>query len=297
MSLEAFIFMVLGILVEVLWLWGNARGWEDAPHPPRFLASPVPLHWTYASILGVVAVLMVLLLRLFGIHDDITSLDDGLPFMLFTLLGVFIFFAGVIGTNLLPQVNERSILATQLIVLFGLVWGQGLSTNWIIALAALPVALTLLLVLRQKPFGPISKALLYLWYLALLIVQTYQDRDTMAAFSRSDLTLPLAFMVGATLVFLILHGLFTIRFLLIVSSLIFPKNRPYVGFMMPRLFKDEQVSPLRFFLVLGGLLGVVFALTSFQVAPSGLVLNTAVLLSVQLLFRSQPNRPELDALK
>lgn len=296
MSLEAFVFMTLGITVELLWLWGNAHGWADSPNQPRIIASPVPQHWTYASFLGVIAVVIVLLLRLFGIEGR-TTLSDALPFMIFTGLGVFMFFAGVVGTGLLPQVNERSIIATQLIVLFGLVWGRGLALPWVIGLAALPVALILLLVLRQKPFGPVSKALLYFWYLMLLIVQVYQDRDTLESFSASDLSLMTAFLFGATLVFLILHGLFAIRFGLIVSSLVFPKNRRLVGLMMPRLFQDEQVSPLRFFLVLGGMLALVVGLTAFQLAPSGLVLNTAVLLSVQLLFRSKPKQPELEALK
>ena len=297
MSLEAFVFMTLGIAVELLWLWGNAHGWEDAPPgQPRIIASPVSMHWTIASFLGVIAVVIVLLLRLFHVEGR-TSLSDALPFMLFTGLGVFIFFAGVVGTGLLPQVNERSIIATQLIVLFGLVWGQGLPLPWVIGLAALPVALILLLVLRQKPFGPIPKALLYFWYLMLLMVQVYQDRETMASFSASDPSLPVAFLLGATLVFLILHGLFGVRFLLIVSSLLFPRNRAAVALMMPRLFQDEQVSPLRFFLVLGGMLALVVGLTAFQVAPSGLVLNTAVLLSVQLLFRSKPRQPELEVLR
>lgn len=297
MSLESFVFMLLGITVELLWLWGNAHGWEDAPVQPRLVASPAPMHWTLATGAGVVALLVVLVLRLFKVNEETTSLSDGLPFMIFTLLGVFIFFAGVIGTGLLPQVNERSIIATQLIVLFGLVWGQGLSLGWILGLAVVPVGLVLLLVLRRKPFGPVAKALMYLWYLFMLIVQTYQDRETMGYFNDGNLSLPAAFAVGATLVFLILHGLFAVRFFLIVSSLVFPKNRSAVGAMMPRLFQDEQISPLRFFAVLAVLLAAVAGLIYFQLAPSGLLLNAAVLLSVQLLFRSKPRRPELDVLK
>ena len=73
---------------------------------------------------------------------------------------------------------------------------------------------------------------------------------------------------------------------MIASSLIFPRNRPLVALIMPRLFSDEQVSLTRAVMVILLLTAIVLANAQFHLIDLPILLTVLNILSVQFLFQN-----------
>jgi len=127
------------------------------------------------------------------------------------------------------------------------------------------------------------KALVYFCYLLSLLALGFQ-REQMAFFSSKEFTLIEGLVFGMLLVFLVLHGLFAIRFFLMISSLILPRNRAYLPQVMPVIFYDEQAPTAVFMVITGSLLGALVVLRLFEIGNSLVWLDLAVILSVQVFF-------------
>jgi hypothetical protein len=229
----------------------------------------------------------VLLLRLSGLAAVEVSLDDGWVGAIFVVLGVFLLGAGVIGDGLLPRVNERSILTGQVLVLL-LALFEPQQSDWLLlgGLVGLPLLLSLGLLVSRRAVSTVLKACAYLGYLFALLYLAYQTAD-LGLFGAARISSVEGFAFGSLFVFLLLHCLFALRFFLIVSSLILPRNRPAIGAMMRRLFSDEQAAPGRFVLFAVAAAGLVLANAFWHFVSSAVIVSLAVLLSAQVDVNSE----------
>jgi len=276
MTLSAFVAFCLGMCAEVIWLWEGAHPAMTAQQrrfsPSRWLLGP----------LTVLAALLIALFEVLGVGGTDTSMSNSWVGFIFVGVGLFVLLSGVVGNNLLPRVNEASILVTLTLVMMGID-----EQNWWLAAAVLAPSLLVVVYLfvRSTPPPALIKAFIYFWYLLALIVLSFEN-GTATYFSARGLSIPEAAMFGSVFIFLLLHGLFSVRFFLIVSSLILPRNRRWVGVLMPKLFDDGQAPRLRFVLLFAAVLAVVLLNDWLDLAPRSLVIGAAVLASTQVLFRT-----------
>ncbi len=286
MTLEVFVLFMLGMSLEVVWLWEAAHVNVQKQAESASIARVLPETWFIQAGLIVLAGAAFGLVHLLQLDQVYTSLDDAPVFILFTLIGLYVLVAGVVGSHLLPPIHERSLLATQLLVAAGILTGVvQLPPVFLWPLLGGMFLLSLWLLLHRQALPPIPKALLYAWHLALLLGLSVMNGDT-ALFAARDLDMTSGFTFGVVFIFLLLHGLFFVRFFLIVCSLILPRNRKFIGEMMPRLFSDEQAHPLLFVLVTLGLIAAILLNAHFNLLPGALFTSLCVLISTQVLSRS-----------
>lgn len=281
MTLEVFVLFLLGMALEVVWMWEAAHAQAQEKMETAFVAQMLPETWIIQAGLILLAGAAFGMVHLIGIDQVHTSLDDGPVFFLFTLIGLFILIAGVFGSHLMPPINERSVLSTQLLLAAGMLTGAVQLPMFILwALGTFMLLLSLFLLLQRQSLPPILKALVYAWYLALLLGLSVINGDA-ALFSARDLNLTSGFAFGVVFIFLLLHALFFIRFFLIVCSLILPRNRKFIGYLMPRLYNDEQAQPLPFVLITLGLTAAVWFNSRWNLLPNALFISLCVLVSMQ----------------
>jgi hypothetical protein len=285
MTWNAFILFLLGALLEIVWLWDDAHGQTGALIQVRFLPFVLrPAQWIQAGLM-VAAGLLFGVFSLFRIAKLQASMDNPVIGLIFVALGLFILGAGVVANGLLPRINEQSILITQLLVILSGILNGVLSNLWgVFFMLIIPAVLVLYLVWNRRPLSSLMKSLIYLWYLASLLILTFQNGNV-ELFTASRLTLGDAYFLGITFIFILLHGLFSIRFFLIVSSLILPRNHKLTAGMMSRLFADDQVPVLRFFLFALGLFGAILLNAWLDLLPRAVILNLAVIACVQFFFK------------
>jgi len=285
MTLEVFVLFLLGMALEVVWMWKAAHAQAQEKTVTASVAQMLSDNWIIQAGLVLLAGAAFGGVHLLGIDQVYTSLDDGPVFLLFTLIGLFILIEGLFGSHLMPPINERSVLSTQLLVAAGMLTGaMQLPSTVLWALGIFMLLLSLFLLLQRQSLPPIRKALVYAWYLALLLGLSVMNGDVVL-FSARSLNFTSGFAFGVVFIFLLLHALFFIRFFLIVCSLILPRNRKFIGYMMPRLFNDEQVQPLPFMLITLGLTAAVWINSRLNLLPNALFISLCVLVSIQWQVR------------
>jgi len=286
MTLEVFVLFMLGMALEVVWMWEAAHVQAQKKAEMASVAQMLPDSWIIQAGLIMLAGAAFGGVHLLGIDQVYTSLDDGPVFLLFTLIGLFILITGIFGSHLMPPINEHSVLSIQLLVAAGMLTGAVQLPSIVLwALGTFMLLLSLFLLLQQRSLPLILKALVYAWYLALLLGLSVMNGDT-ALFSARNLNLTSGFAFGVVFIFLLLHALFFIRFFLIVCSLILPRNRKFIGYLIPRLFGDEQAQPLPFVIITLGLIAAVWLNAHFNLLPGVLFTSLCVLVSTQVLSRS-----------
>lgn len=282
MSLHSFIFFAAGILSELLLLKDSANPAKARWRTPLFAYSFSPAQILTAVLLGVAGVLAGIS-KLAGVGEMLIYIDTPVVNLFFVVLGVAVFFAAVASNIFLPPANEQSILLVQCLLLAGNLWGKN-NLDWLPAwlTIAFPTALCVLLVVWRQAFPGWLKVILYAWYLFTLLITPFQTGET-AYFQMRDFTLIQGYSFGLLFIFLIVHGLSAVRFLLLVPSSIFPRNRPLIEAAMDRVFSDEQV-PLRRFLITAGLVAVVLLVNEvFHVLDRPIALSLGMLIVVQVL--------------
>ncbi len=296
MTVSSFIALLYGMLLEVLWLWDQAHGGD-------FLARPRPLlgnqphaqlrqpQWL-AVMLGGAAIVLIGLLELLGLGSKSADISLPIPFYIYTLIGLFVFFAGVIWNGLLPRVNEKIILSAQMIILLWLLTSGSQPNAWVTTLVlVIPAGVMLFLVIRGEPLNALVKAILYLWYLFSLILMLYQTGFAEMT-ARSSFSIPEAFIFGTLFIFFLLHFLFTIRFFLIASSMVLPRNHKYIHRIMPTLYSDEQVPFSRFITLLMIVLALIGLNAWLGLVEARILVSLSVMLGAQALFRSKKRSSE-----
>lgn len=274
MTFAAFVMFCLGMGMETVML-----------HHKRRMA------YFNHYMLGLVALaaLVVILSVILNAADTIVSLDDDIIGYMFVGIGLYVLAMGVVSIRLLPRITEQMILTVHLLVIFNLITGDNPPFDWQVGVAIFtPTSLALLLItFHKRPLHDVKKALLYLWYLILLLMLAQQN-SALETFSKPEINLLEAITTGAIFIFLLLHGLFFLRFFLIVSSLIMPRNRALIRPLMDALFTDEQVDITQMMLVIVGV-GVMVGINSLAgIVANQIIWNAAVLLVIHRLFGFAP---------
>lgn len=290
MTLATFVLFTLGMLSEMIFLIDAAHPlqrywpgppttvWERVFNPPRLLV----------AILAVLAGLFLGAFYLFGVQETRVYIDTPLVSPIMMVIAVFTFFAALFSDLFIPRVNEQTILVVQGLVLANAL-GGGRPVDWmpLAALIGVPAAVSLGLLVWGRPLPPALKAVLYLWYLVSLLALPFQSGETLY-FRLIDFNWLEGVLFGMLFFFLVSHFLFTLRFFLIVVSLVVPRNRHLAAQFMPRLFFDQQVAPLRF-LGVAGLIALLLAANAWLGwIARPLALGLAAALGVQLLNWPQP---------
>ncbi len=136
---------------------------------------------------------------------------------------------------------------------------------------------------------PILRVFLYFFYLILLVVQTVLSGQ-LALFSEIEISLPEGFSFGAVFFFIILHGLFLVRFFMIVTSLVLPRNRRLAGQAIQKLYYDDHSPAWQFGLFALVALGATWLVGQINLPMPGLWVNLFILLAVQVVFNPRLRR-------
>jgi len=284
MTLQNFIFYAAGILVELLLLGQNFFSGKSSVNPrfPQQLRMVNPAHILIAAVAAIGGICL-LVVHLMGIGETKVYIDTPFVSLLFIVLGVFVFFAAIAGNLFLPVINEQAILVVQGLVLY-YVFSGGREVAWmpLVVLVSVPALICLGLILWRWRLPAELKAILYLWYLLSLMVIPFQSNQV-AYFRRVDITLAESAAFGALLVFLIIHGLFAVRFFLITSSMLLPRNRIHIRRVMPFIFSDEQVPIVRLVFTILLLTGAIFLNRRLNLLPEDAILSLGTMFAVQFL--------------
>ncbi|HPH95488.1 MAG TPA: hypothetical protein PKW33_06070 [Anaerolineaceae bacterium] len=284
MTLSIFVFFLLGILIEALLLFDCAHpinGYIQSLHPLlQRIFSPVNLA---ASTLALLAAGLAFLIRLAGLDGPSMDIGTSLVGSVLVVLGVFVFFAAMAADLFIPVINEQSILIVQCAILASFLL-EGNQVPWLplLPLVLIPGIISLFLLFSQKKLPPILKALFYLWYLFTLMILPFQTGQV-EAFLHATYTPIQAAVSGGLLLFMVIHGLFTARFFLMVCSLIRPRNRKFINRLMPRLFTDDQVPPKSFLLTFAACVVAILLNQVLHIIPPSLALTLCVMSAVQIL--------------
>lgn len=301
MTLFSFVFFLFGILSEIIFLLEAA-----SPHIFRMEVAGKAeqekaglgkqttgiAHFNRPAMLliaglAVLAALVAGLLELFGAGGVLVYIDSPVISFIFVLLGLFVLAAALLAKSFLPPVNEQSILVALCLVLVSALWGER-SLIWLPGwlLTVVPAVVALALLIWRRGFSPLLKAVLYLWYLLSLMVIPFQSGEV-AFFHQLEFNILESYSYGILLVFLLVHCLFAVRFFLIASSILVPRNRRWVSQIMPQLFTDEQV-PLTRFLPVVALIAILLLVNQYLgLLTKPAVISLCMVLGVQLLSIGQ----------
>jgi hypothetical protein len=286
MTLSTTLAIYLGVVIESLWLWDAASPKFDRSDRTGFA---VPRPSTTVTLIGISAAVGMALIGLAEWIGE-TPFTDGIHSVLESaLMGATMFFvliAGAVGGRLLPRVSEYNVASVLAIVALNAATQRFvLDPLLAVALIGLSLVIAGALVVQRSAPTPAAQVILYLFYLGALSFLTLQS-GILDAMRQTRFTLPEAFVFGSTFTFLVLHLLFGIRFLVFASSLILPANRIYARPMMAKLFRDDQLAPVPFLLILAGALVAVALNHYLDLFPSDTFATVVVMLCTQLFFRS-----------
>ena len=285
MSLSGFVFFVTGVLIEMLMLLG-AKIKDEAllSHPQlKWLSQVVTVKSVLTYSLLLTAMALAAIFELTGVGNIKVYINTPFVSLITIILALVILAASLAAAYILPPINEHSILTIQLLILAGIFLNPGLNT-WmpLKILAILSGGISLALVIWQKALHTSVKAVLYFWYLLSLLIIPFQSGEIIL-FQKINLSWFDAFALGMLMVFMLLNGLFAVRFFLIVSSLLRPRNHSLVARHMPFLFSDQQVSIPRYLLVVGLLATLITGNYFLNLFNSALLFSLCSLIGVQLL--------------
>ena len=261
MSLQAFVALCLGMAVEILLLWERAREARPADDASNVVGPALSREREIMGALFVGAALLIGIVELLGPAEYEIYLGQSITDVIFILLGLALFYYGLVNPFLLPRVNEQTVLAVHITMMLGLllnsrfdmpVWGY-------VALLGFPTLALAYLGMTKRVPSPVIKALVYLWYLIELLALTLQnDFTSITQQTTAPPSLTEEFVTGATVIFL------------------------------PQLFTDEQL-PVWQLLALLGLVALILSLNTLSdLAPNIVILNVLVLAVAQGLPRLMP---------
>lgn len=286
MSLAEFVAITGGMLMQLgLFLAANGQNplslFRKDDQAEGLVAAPMDTRQSVLLFGGVMLVTSLLLSQFpFGNTRHIW-IDDTLTYLIAIIL-VYILFSALAGDKLLPRVNEQQMLVIHLVVGINLlVNGDVALPNWVLALLLVPTAALIFQGIWPRALPTLQRAFFYLWYLITLVALAFQNGGV-DYFEMTEISLSEFFIFGSLLIFLALHMLVALRFVLIISSLILPRNRPLLAVIMPHLVHDEQLSVPSLLIILfaaGSILGL-NAIGRLDIDQT--MINLFVLLMLQL---------------
>lgn len=284
MTLSGFVLFVLGALMEMLFLVSaHVSSGEQMVPGSGWLARAFTVERFLMAGLCVVAGGFVGLFEFLGFGHILVYIDTPFVGIVMVVMALAVLAASLMVNLFLPVINEQSILLVQLLVLAGVFLGRERAA-WLpaAALTIVPVGVSLALVFWPRAFHPSIKAVLYLWYLLSLLVIPFQNGETVL-FHQVNLSWAESCSLGMLGVFLLLNGLFAVRFFLLASSLLRPRNHTLVASIMPALFSDRQVSLPRYLLVVLLLFFLLAGNNYLNLLDRGAAISFCSLIGVQLL--------------
>jgi len=283
MTLPTLLAVYLGFSMECLWLWDSAG--EKYRKPDSGIKAPGPSKMT--QIIGYTAAIGAVLIGAAELAGENVVTDFLYDILASILMGAAMFFvliAGAVGGRLLPRVNEYHIISVLVVVV-----STAYSSSWLpdpaqIGVAVGVLVLTLALIFQRKPPSLFGQVLLYLLYLAALVFLGYQS-EFIAVLQGPLFNIQEGFLAGSIYAFLSLHVLFALRFVILSTSFLLPANRTYAAPVMKNLYREDQVKPWAFLVILAVILLVSLANNWLAVLPDALLAGVLTILSTQLLFR------------
>jgi|SaaInlStandDraft_4_1057021.scaffolds.fasta_scaffold32146_3 hypothetical protein len=255
MSLAEFVALLGGVLTQLgLFLTNEGKdpfafAKKKEKEENALIDAPVS-HQQQVLLFGSIALLSSILLDQFALGQArLGWVDDLFNFVIAGILA-FVLFSALAGDQMLPKVNEQQMLVVHLVVGINmLISGEPALPKWGLLLLLIPTTALIFQGIWSRPLHLIQRAFFYLWYLITLLVLAFQNGGY-AYFETIELSMPEMFIFASLLIFLGLHILVAMRFVLIISSLILPRNRPLLKIIMPRLMHDEQLPLLNLFIIL-----------------------------------------------
>lgn len=287
MQLASNLALAAGIIVEILLLWETSERQKSATSKPGILAPGLSRWQEIIALTVLVSWILIPLAEFFNPELSLTVLGSiQSAIMLPSFMFLFVF--GMVVPKLLPRVNEQTIVVVTAIVSVTLVrWAE---LDWYMWPALLiPLVGIILMALTERVIPPALKSLFYFWYLICLFLMAYQSNFDLFFNAPSDTQNSLDyFIAGAAGIFLLLHSIFLVRFFLMLSANILPKNRYLIGLAMPQLFSDEQMPRYKFLVILLVVVIVLWANRQFGFVPDLSLASLLILFVVHFMDRSFP---------
>ena len=285
MTLATTLAIYLGVLIECLWLWDFSEENNNDSTQSQVRAPGLSKPMFIMGIAGSAGLILILISAWAGETPVTNFLNFQLQYVLMGVTMISFLLIGAVGGWLVPRVSEYNIVSVLAIVSFNTFMyieiRDLLLTGFFLGIALI---LSFILVFKRSPFSNSVKLAYYLLYLGTLVFLTLQG-GVVESMRQSNFTISEAFLFGSMFTFLALHVLFGLRFLVITTSFVLPSNRVYIKPMVQRLFIDDQIKPLPFFLSLFLVLIVVFLNDYFQLFPNETFAGVMIIISVQYLFR------------
>ncbi|MBN1264722.1 MAG: hypothetical protein JXA25_04465 [Anaerolineales bacterium] len=284
MTLSTLLAVYLGFLLECLWLV-DAAG-EIGKKQGAGIKAPGPS--TMTRIIGITAAVGVGLIGVAELAGENTVTAFLYNLLSSVLMGAAMFFvliAGAVGGQLLPRVNEYNIISVLLVVVMTACSSGWLSSPVMIgAVFGILLLLLVALVFQRKPPSTFGQVLLYDLYLGSLVFLGYQS-DFISVLQGSAFNIREGFLAGSIYAFLSLHILFAIRFAVLSTSFLLPGNRHYAAPVMKKVYREDQVRPLVFLVLLALLIVLLLINNRLSLFPDSMFAGILAILSTQMLFR------------
>jgi hypothetical protein len=285
MTLAEFVAIIGGALTQLGLLFANngqnSFSFLQKKDEDTLVATPISDQQA-VLLFGGITLITSLILDQFGFGSVRLHWVDELFTYTIAIIFVFILFSALAGDKLLPRVNEQQMLVIHLVVGINLLINSEVSLpNWALVLLLIPTAALIFQGIWSRALPTLQRAFFYLWYLITLVALAFQNGG-LTYFEMVEISVTEIFIFGSLLVFLGMHMLVAMRFVLIISSLIFPRNRPLLKIMMPHLVHDEQLSIPGLLLILGLAAGVLVLKSMGQLNIDQTLINVFVLAMLQI---------------
>ncbi|PKN91309.1 MAG: hypothetical protein CVU44_19535 [Chloroflexi bacterium HGW-Chloroflexi-6] len=286
MNLAANLAIAAGIIIEILLLWETSDRQKNIQPAPGIIAPGISRLQEIIALTVLVSWILIAVAEFFNPPLSLIVLSGIQGAIMFPAFA-FLFAYGMVVPKLLPRVNEQTIVVITAIVLLSLV-GQTELTWYSLAALAVPIVAIFLMALTMFIMPPALKSLYYFWYLICLLAMAYQSNFDL--FFNSASADPQTsfdyFIAGAAGIFLLLHSIFLVRFFLMLTANILPKNRYLIKLAMPQLFSDEQMPRYKFLVILLLVVIVLWANRQFGFFPDLSLSSLLILFAVHFMDRS-----------
>ena len=285
MKLAINLAIAAGSIVEILLVWETSDRQKNVQPVPGIIAPGISRLQEIIAMTVLVSWTLIALAEVFDPQLS-SAVLNGIPGAIMLPAFAFLFVYGMVVPKLLPRVNEQTIVVITAIVLLSLVGQAELAWYWLAALTV-PIFAIFLMALTTFSMPPLFKSLYYFWYLICLFLMAYQSNfDLLFNAPAEPQTSMDYFIAGAAGIFLLLHSIFLVRFFLMLTANILPKNRYLIQLTMPQLFSDEQMPRYKFLVILLLIVIVLWANRQFGFVPDLSLSSLLILFAVHFMDRS-----------
>ncbi|MCG2786298.1 MAG: hypothetical protein L6461_14470 [Anaerolineae bacterium] len=290
MDLAANLAIAAGIIVEILLLWETSDRQKNVQPAPGIIAPGISRLQELIALTVLVSWTLIAVAEFFNPQLSSATLGGIQSAIMFPAF-MFLFVYGMVHPKLLPRVNEQTIVVITAIVLLSLVGQAELAWYWLAALTV-PIVAIFLMALTTFIMPPLFKSLYYFWYLICLFAMAYQSNLNLLFNAPAEPQTSMDYFIAGTAgIFLLLHSIFLVRFFLMLTANILPKNRYLIQLAMPQLFSDEQMPRYKFLTILLVVVAVLLLNRQFGFVPSFSLTSLLILFVVHFMDRAAHGAP------